>query len=237
MTLNSKVAIMQPYIFPYIGYWQLINYVDTFVVYDEIEYTKKGWINRNRILRNGEAAAFSLPIKKDSDTLFVNQRFLSGQSDKDKQRLLRQIQGAYQKAPFFNEGMKMVTECFADAETNLFGFVYSSILYIKGVLDIQTDIIPSSSLHFDNTLKSEDKIISICSALGASQYINPIGGTALYDKAHFKAAALELKFQKVHDITYPQFEHGFIASLSIIDVIMFNGITGTKQLLNKMNIL
>ncbi|AVC45854.1 wbqC-like family protein (plasmid) [Rhizobium leguminosarum bv. viciae] len=88
-----KLAIMQPYFFPYIGYFQLIHAVDKFVVYDNIKYTKKGWINRNRILRNGEDYTFSLPIKAASDSLDICDRTLSTEFDRNK--LVNQIQGAY----------------------------------------------------------------------------------------------------------------------------------------------
>ncbi len=82
-----KLAIMQPYFFPYIGYFQLINTVDEFVVYDNIEFTKKGWINRNRILVNGKDEYITLPIKKDSDFLHVKDRFLAETWSKDSAKM------------------------------------------------------------------------------------------------------------------------------------------------------
>jgi hypothetical protein len=226
-----KVAIMQPYLFPYIGYWQLINAVDTFVIYDEIEYTKRGWINRNRLLKNGEPSLFSLPIKKGSDHLFVNQRYLSDQASKDKQKLLRQFEGAYRKAPFYNEGMEVLNYCLANTEKNLFEFIFHSIIHISNLLGITTKIVKSSSLGVDNYLKSEAKVLSICSSLRANQYINPIGGELLYNKKKFAQAGLELKFQKVRDFSYNQFDKKFSTHLSIIDVIMFNGVEKTKDYL------
>ena len=84
-----KVAIMQPYFLPYIGYLQLLNSVDKFILYDDIEYTKKGWINRNRIV-DGEI--ITLPLKKDSDYLNVVERRLSDDWRKQKTKLLNKIE-------------------------------------------------------------------------------------------------------------------------------------------------
>src|SRR5579863_5826998 len=108
----KKVAIMQPYFLPYIGYWQLINLVDTFVVYDNIEYTKKGWFNRNRILDQGHDRLFTIPIKKDSDYLNVNQRSLSADSAKENTRTLRIITSNYKKSPFFDKAYPVIEQCF-----------------------------------------------------------------------------------------------------------------------------
>ncbi len=96
-----KVAIMQPYFLPYIGYFQLINAVDKFVIYDNIEFTKKGWINRNRILVNGKDEFISLPITKASDFLHANQRYLASNFENEKNKILRKIKESYRKAPYF----------------------------------------------------------------------------------------------------------------------------------------
>src|SRR5690554_2832006 len=102
---DHRIAIMQPYFLPYLGYWQLLNCVDTFVVYDDVEFTKKGWIHRNRYLSNGSDQMFSLPLKKDSDYLDVRDRYLADSWESEKIKLRRKIEGAYKKAPYFSEGM------------------------------------------------------------------------------------------------------------------------------------
>jgi len=230
-----KVGIMQPYFFPYIGYFQLINLVDVFVVYDEIEYTKKGWINRNRILSkgNGTDELITIPIKKDSDFLNVNQRFLADDFLKINEKTLRKIKSNYSKSPFFTNVYPLLQNIFLNQEKNLFHFIYYSLKEITSYLNINTELVISSSLDFDNGLKGEEKVISICKSLNASEYLNPSGGTSLYKKENFLANNINLEFIKPDNIVYKQFGNVFIESLSIIDVMMFNAPETISIMLNK----
>lgn len=213
---------MQPYFFPYIGYWQLMSVVDEFVVYDNIQYTKKGWINRNRYLRNGKAETFSLPLKKDSSLLNVNERYLSDTFDQEARKLLRQIEGAYKKAPKFQEGYELFEHCLSYQDKNLFNFIYHSIEQIKDYLGIKTKIIISSQVDCDHSLQAQDRVKSICKARDVARYINPIGGLALYSKDDFLKSGFELLFHQSKLINYPQGGTEFEPWLSILDVIMFN---------------
>ena len=213
---------MQPYFFPYIGYFQLINSVDEFVIYDNIQYTKKGWINRNRILLNGKDTLFTVPLKKDSDFLDVVNREISKDWIKNRVKVLNQIKSSYKKAPFFNDVFPLVEKCIINEESNLFKFIYDSLSYINDFLGIKTKIIISSSIDMNHELKSKDKVIEICKKLNSDNYINSIGGMELYDKEEFKKSGIELKFIKSNQIVYEQFSDNFIPWLSIIDVMMFN---------------
>lgn len=215
-----KTAIMQPYFLPYIGYWQLINAVDTFVIYDNIQYTKKGWFNRNRFLQNGQDVLFSIPLKKDNNYLNVDKRFISPEFN--KKELIAQFQNAYAKAPYLKEGMSILDEIINYNEDNLFKYLYNSVQKICGFLDIDTKIIISSTINIDHNLKSKDKVITICKDLGANSYINPIGGYELYNKTDFEKNGLSLMFIKTNPIAYNQLGEGFLTNLSIIDMIMFN---------------
>lgn len=217
-----RLSIMQPYFLPYIGYFQLINSSDIFIVYDNIQYTKKGWINRNRFLLNGKDALFSLPIKKDSDYLDIRQRELAG--DFNKVKLLNQIRGAYKSAPYFTTVFPMIEEIMNYDETNLFGFIHHSILNICQYLDINTEIRISSDINIDHNKKSEEKVLTLCRATGASTYINTIGGVELYSKKFFANNGIELKFIRSKPFEYPQFETEFVPWLSILDVMMFNNL-------------
>ena len=217
---NKKVAIMQPYLFPYIGYFQLINAVDLFIVYDNIKYTKKGWINRNRILQNGKDIMFSLPLKSDSDFLDVRDRQLPDDFSPDK--LLNQIRGAYRRAPNFAETFLLIEQIMRYEERNLFEFIHHSIIRICEYMGITTEIKVSSSVAIDHLLKSQDKVIAICEAVDATTYINPIGGMELYSKNAFSERELELEFIKSKPYEYIQFGNDFVPWLSIIDVMMFN---------------
>jgi len=216
----NAIAIMQPYFCPYIGYFQLINAVDVFVIYDNIEYTKKGWINRNRLLADGQPAGFSIPLKKASDFLQVKERFLA--DDFNGPRLLNRIRGAYAKAPHFDQAFPLVEAMVLFGERNLFDFVFNSVGEICRFLGISTRLVKSSEVVVDHELKGQEKVLAICKALGAERYINPIGGRALYARDVFRAQGLDLGFLQTGTITYRQFGAEFVEFLSIIDVLMFN---------------
>ena len=217
-----KLAIMQPYFFPYIGYFQLINAVDEFIIYDNIEFTKKGWINRNRILVNGKDAVISLPLKKDSDFLNVNERFLANTWEADRKKMLNRITESYRKAPYFKETYEVLEKCIMYEDRNLFKFILHSLQIVLKLLNIDTKLVVSSTISIDHHLRSEEKVMAICKQRGADIYINPIGGLDLYDKDNFKNKNLELQFQKTTNFNYTQFNNEFIPWLSIIDVMMFN---------------
>ena len=220
--MSKTIAIMQPYFFPYIGYWQLMSAVDQFIVYDNIQYTKKGWINRNRYLRNGKAENLSLPLKKDSSSLDVKDRYLSDAFDKEANKLLRQIEGAYKKAPNFEDGFVLFEKCLTHPDKNLFNFIHHSIVQIKDYFGIKTEILVSSTLDCDHSLKAEERVKEICKVCDAERYINPIGGLGLYSKKDFLESGITLQFHQSKSIKYAQFSHDFEPSLSILDVLMFN---------------
>lgn len=216
-----KVAIMQPYFLPYIGYFQLINAVDVFVIYDNIKYTKKGWINRNRFLRNGEAVGFSLPLKKDSDFLEICDRQLA--TEFEPKKLAGQLKEAYRKAPFFTEVCPLVERLITFPEKNLFAYIRNSLDELCTYLGIHTRILTSSHLPLNHSLAGVDRVVSICKHLAADTYINPIGGTELYENDTFATQGIKLFFLQSEEKRYPQFGGNFVPWLSIIDVLMFNG--------------
>ena len=222
-----KAAIMQPYFFPYIGYFQLIATVDLFIVYDNIKYTKKGWINRNRILRNGQDAKFSLPLKRASDYLDVRARELAADFNRDK--LLNQITAAYRRAPYFAQTFPVVEQVMRHEDANLFRFLHHSITRTCEHLGISTETRISSDIAIDHDLKNQDKVLALCAAIGAGTYVNPIGGIELYSKDTFAAHGIDLKFIRSKPFDYAQFGDGFVPSLSIIDVMMFNPLDAIRD--------
>lgn len=228
-----KLAIMQPYFFPYIGYFQLINAVDEFVIYDNIEFTKKGWINRNRILINGTDLVISLPLKKDSDYLHVKDRFLADTWGAERTKMLNRIAALYRKAPYFKDTYLVLEKCIMYNERNLFKFIFNTIQTLIQYMNIDTKLIVSSFIPIDHQLKGEEKVMAICIERKANIYINPIGGLELYDRKHFETNNLELQFQKTNKIIYSQYNHEFIPSLSIIDVLMFNSLADIKIMLGQ----
>lgn len=216
----KRLAIMQPYFFPYIGYFQLIAAVDLFIVYDNIKYTKKGWINRNRLLQNGKDVMFSLPLKSDSDYLDIRDRELS--EDINREKLLNQLKGAYQRAPYFAQTFPLVEQIVRNDDLNLFRFLHHSIVKLCEHFGIKTEIIISSDIAVDHDLKSQDKVLALCEEVNASTYVNAIGGVELYSKETFHEKGLDLKLIKSKPFEYQQFGDVFVPWLSIIDVMMFN---------------
>jgi WbqC-like protein len=226
-----KIAIMQPYFFPYIGYFQLITAVDEFVIYDNIEYTKRGWINRNRILVNGRATYITLPLKRDSDFLDVYQRFLADSWSQDRKAMLNKIANAYRKAPNFRPVFPLIEKCILFDEKNLFQFVLNSVSLVNEYLQIPTPILVSSTVSIHHELKAKEKVVALCKARNAVEYLNPIGGVNLYHKDEFEREGIGLHFIKSNDIIYKQFDNDFAPWLSIIDVMMFNSREKIKEYL------
>ena len=230
---NLRIAVEQPYLFPYLGYWQLINCVDEFVVLDNVQFIKRGFINRNSVLINGEAKRFSVPLEGASQNKLISDiRLLF--SDKDKLKFLRTIQLAYKKAPCFDTFYPCVEEIINNPETRLVEYIINSIHGVLDYLGIKKKIIRSSVINLDNNLDRQDRIISICNYLNAKEYINPCGGRELYDYNYFLNNNISLFFidTRWDKVIYQQYDNLFIPKLSIIDVLMFNDPTVVrKQLL------
>ncbi len=222
-----KVAIMQPYLLPYIGYFQLISAVDLFIVYDNIKYTKKGWINRNRMLRNGADVMFSLPLKGASDHLDVVDREVAPEFHGKK--ILQQFEGAYHRAPFWAETWPLIEDVMLNAERNLFRFLHHSIMGTCRHLAIATEIRISSSIAIDHALSGQDKVLALCEAVGATTYVNSPGGVSLYSSDAFSTRGMALRFLYPEPLVYPQFSGEFVPWLSIVDVLMFNGADATQH--------
>jgi len=231
-----KIAIMQPYIFPYIGYFQLINAVDKFVIYDDVNYIKKGWINRNNFLSNGKIHRFTIPLINASQNRLIKDTQIS-KTENWEADLLNTISNSYKKAPYFDLAFSLIKEILTQNQDNIAKYNYSALLVISKYLEIKTEFSFSSELNKNNVLKGSAKIVDICKVLNATDYINPIGGLDLYSKESFLKEKIELKFLKSNIIEYKQFEDEFIPWLSIIDVLMFNSKNEVKNLLNEYTLV
>lgn len=229
------VGIMQPYFLPYLGYWQLLAAVDRFVVYDNLQYTKKGWINRNRFLRNGADAFFTISLRKGSDYLNVADRELA--ADFDPSTILNPWSAAYRKAPYFGEVFPLLESIVTATPRNLFGYLHHSLVTTATYLEIRTPIVVSSSLPVDHSLTADRKVLAICRELGATRYVNASGGRDLYSSAAFGEAGLDLKFIQSRPIVYQQFAHPFVPALSIVDVLMFNSRDAVRRMLGEYELV
>lgn len=201
------------------------------MVYDNIQFTKSGWIHRNRILVNGSPKWITLALKKDSDTLDIRERNLQNPAVNNN-KLLRRIEGAYKKAPYFNNTYSLLKKCLTYDDNNLFKFIFNTIVAVCQHLSINTKIIISSTIPIDHSLKKQDRVIALCKFFNADEYINPPGGKLLYDKTVFNENGIELYFLEPEKVIYDQGIPEFVPQLSIIDVMMFNSLEKIKEYLN-----
>lgn len=220
---------MQPYILPYIGYFQLIKYVDSFVFYDDVNFIKKGWINRNRILINNQPNYFTIPCCKISQNSLIKDIQIEKKDFRSK--LLKTIGMAYKKAPYFNETYAILEDVIQCHASNISDFTVNSIKKICETLEINKNFYLSSSLDYQKNNDAQNKIISICNLLHATEYVNMIDGRALYSEDNFNDVKIKLTFLKSIVTPYRQFNHPFIPALSIIDVMMFNNKKTILQML------
>lgn len=221
-----KLAIMQPYLLPYLGYWQLMASVNKYVIYDDVTFIKGGWVNRNNMLLNGKKYLFTANIEKASSFQLINNLDIVG----DFWKLLKTIKQAYVKAPYFNDVFPLIISIMEYGDRNLAEFLTNSIKTIASYCGIAPDFIMSSSIEKNNELKGSDKVLHICKILEATTYVNAIGGKDLYSMKEFNENNIVLKFLKTNYIEYKQYEHKFIPGLSILDVLMFN----SKNKINSM---
>lgn len=235
--MDKKISIMQPYLFPYLPYFQLINLVDKFVFYDDVNFIKGGWINRNNILNKNESLLITFPCKGISSSKKINEIELD-YSRKQIEKKLKTISQSYSKAPFFKSVFPIIRSVFENKHNKIASAAIESILLVSNYLNIDTEFIISSksSYHYSSEDRNE-KIYSICNIENCRHYINPIGGMELYEKGDFQLRNLKLSFLKSDKIEYPQFVEGFISNLSIIDVLMFNDKEEVSKLLEKYKLV
>lgn len=213
-----KLAVMQPYLFPYIGYWQLINAVDYFVIYDDVNFIKKSFINRNSVLVNSESKLITLELLGASQNKQINEIEVGNNSEK----VLKTIELNYKRAPYFESAFPVFNKVLRNNEKNLAKYIGFSLINISEYLGIKTKFLYSSNIKKNNDLTAHEKILEIAKILKASHYINPIGGKNIYDKDIFAKKNIDLSFLSPSFIEYKQFNDKFEPNLSIIDIMMFN---------------
>ena len=230
----KRVAIMQPYFFPYIGYYQLVAAVDVFVFYDDVNFIKGGWINRNKILNNNKNGYFTLPLSKSSSYKRINEIVrLDNHSNLDKT-----IIQTYNKAPYFDDVYPIISKILESDEDRISQLSIQSIKSIFHYLEIEKSFILSSEMYPETkNLKKQDRIIEICKKLGAEQYINSYKGKKLYSKEYFKKQGLSINYLRPGIVPYRQYGSNFKEGLSIIDVLMFNKPEMVKEMMFSYNIV
>lgn len=213
---------MQPYIFPYVGYFQLIHAADIFVFYDDVNFINRGWINRNRILVNGKDQLITVSCKDASQNRLIKDIEVADDA-KATAKMLSTIQMAYKKAPYFNDVYPIIEQTLQTKENNtISALAISSVINVANYLGMKK-VFKISSEHYDNReLKKGDRLIDICHIEGIADYVNAAGGKEIYDKKYYKDKEVNLSFLVPERYEYPQFGHTFVPWLSIIDILMFN---------------
>ena len=219
---------MQPYLFPYIGYWQLVNAVDFFVLLDDVNYINKGFINRNSLLINNKKFKFTLELKGASQNKIIKNINIGSNSEK----IIKTIFHAYKKSPNFNKVYNLINKTLKYSDnSNLADTLFNSIDDMINYLGIKTKLFRSSDIEINDNLKGQEKIIEICKSFNCSYYLNNISGSKLYDPFTFSKNGIKLNFLKAKVMRYAQFNNEFIPNLSIIDVLMFNDLEKTRAML------
>lgn len=227
-----KVGIMQPYFMPYIGYFQLMVAVDKYVIYDDVNYIKRGWSARNNIIVNGQKHLFSVLVDGGSqNNLYTQVRIID-----DFIKLRKTLKMNYQKAPYYVETMELLEKVFTFEDKRFNHFIRNSFEIVFNYLEISSDFVFSSELQNNKLLKGKDKIIDICKILDATDYYNAIGGQKLYDREKFVSNGIQLHFVNPELTEYPQFSSAFIPGLSMIDVLMMNSKKNVISLLRKYSL-
>lgn len=216
-----KVAIMQPYFLPYLGYWQLIAAVDKFVVYDDVNFIKNGWINRNRILSNGKVSYLTIPLYGASPNKMICQVEFSSQVDW-RGKIFKSLQAAYGKAPEYKNVISLFEAILYYDYADISDFLVNQIFLLCDFMKLDTRIQNTSKVYENNQLRGQDRVIDICRQEAADTYINPIGGRDLYDSDDFSSAGIDLKFLNSITTPYRQKATEFIPGLSIVDILMNN---------------
>ncbi len=233
-----KLAVMQPYIFPYVGYFQLIKSVDKFLFFDDVNFIKRGYINRNHILINGKANLFSIPLKKASQNKLINQVEMDEERFRKWQdKFLKSLQLSYKKAPHFDEVFSFTKSFLNKSYLTVSDLASQSVMDIWNFLGLSADFGFTSEMDYPHNVSAQEKIFSLCEREGAEVYINPKGGRELYDFQDFEKENRQLFFIEPSIEKYDQGGGEFVSHLSILDVLFFNSKEKVKTMLGQFHLM
>ena len=233
-----RLAIMQPYVFPYLGYFQLVQAVDRFIFYDDVNFIKRGWIHRNNILVNGKAHRFTIPLDRASQSKLINEVMLHPvEYPAWREKFLKTLHQSYKNAPHFEAVYALVAEVLTSTAGSIADLAIRSVVLVSQYLGLDTQSVRSSGLSYDRSLKGPDKILALCRQQEAQMYINPIGGQELYEAQPFEEDNIALRFIQSQPVTYQQFGSDFVPYLSMIDMLMFNTVAQVHALLHHYELI
>lgn len=211
---------MQPYCLPYLGYFQLISHADVFVVYDDVDFIIKGWINRNRILVNKQEHRFTIPLGNGRRGIPINQVSLAENYPQWRKRFLQTIRLSYARAPYFQETISWLEHSLSQPFTKITELNLYLLQSLCTTLSIKTELRSSSSIYQNKQLRGAPRLIDICKQENASEYLNPPGGRSLYTSSDFEKDNIQLKFLQPDLPPYGNPAGPLIPGLSILDALM-----------------
>lgn len=227
---------MQPYFFPYIGYWQLLHTVDRFVIYDDVNYIKGGWINRNRILIHGKPSYLTVPLYQASPNKNICE--ISMQSSPIwRRKMIKSIENTYGQSAFFSDVFPTLEKMISYETDSLVDYLSQHLRTLATFLGIKTEFVVTSRCYQNSDMTGQERILDICKREGATTYINPQGGQTLYDTETFQDAGIDLKFIAMQSMPYKQRVTGFVPCLSIIDALMEIGLPGLEQHIEEYDLI
>ena len=232
-----KLTIMQPYFFPYLGYFQLIFASDKFVFYDDVNYIKGGWINRNRILLDGEARFFTVPLRGASSFVPINRVGVNEQNAKWRGNMLDTLRMAYWRAPYRDSGVGLMEGVLASRCDSIADLALASVRTVLDYLSLVRDLVRSSQAYDNQLLKAQDRVLDICRKESADVYINAIGGAKLYQADRFVLQGCELRFLRSQLPEYSQGTDHFVPGLSILDAVMHCSRDAIRDMLPRYDLL
>ncbi|MBN1005314.1 WbqC family protein [Amphritea pacifica] len=211
-----QLAVMQPYLFPYIGYFQLIYAADIFLIYDDVSYIKQGYINRNRVLSSTGEIRFTVPVPGASSNRLISDLKFSA----DVGKVLKTIEQSYSKAPYFKTVFPLIRQCMEHDDRRIASVCLKSFEAIFAYIGLKKEIKKTSEIDYERSQSALDRLIELCCKFETDSYINAPGGRSLYNKSDFATHGIELKFIDSYPVEYRQGSNEFIPNLSIIDLLM-----------------
>lgn len=224
MTMQAPtrtVAVMQPYLFPYIGYFQLAAQADRFVFSNDLKFINRGWINRNRLRVNNEPWLFTVPLHRPSDNCLIDEAQVL-LDDRFMLKFMRTLRHHYARAPHFEEVLALCEAVFENPPATIDQLASRSVCQVMAYLDLPFDSCDARGRYGNRQLKGEERVIDIVRQEKGTRYLNLPGGRELYDAGHFAAAGIELAFVDPVNEPYRQAGEPFMPYLSILDVLLCN---------------
>lgn len=230
-----KIGIMQPYFFPYLGYFSLIKHTDKFILFDTVQFIRHGWIERNRVLNpNGDWQYIKVPLIKFSQNTIIKEIKINNQIEW-REKIFAQLQLYKKKAPNYSIVIGILKDIFSTEYYDIVSLDLNSLMKVSDYLGISTsiEVLSSVGLAIEKANAPDEWALNICKALGnVEEYWNPPGGTSFFDRIKYEKAGINLKFHSIKLKEYIQRQNSFIPGLSIIDVMMFNSVNDINEMLD-----